>query len=141
MNRDQIRAILPYGNAFLWLDRVNAMELGMSIDAETDYSTDNPFLDAHFAVGPKIVPGFLLAEQMCLAAMLASDRPNTQPRRYLLGQVRLRFEHPAIMPCTVSCRITVKQHARDVLAIQGKAYVEGVGLVARLEALAAPAGD
>lgn len=141
MNRDQIRAILPYGDGFLWLDRVTAIEPGVSIDAETEYSADNPFLDAHFKAGPKIVPGFLLAEQMCQAAMLADHRLNTQPRRYLLGQARLRFEHPAIMPCTVSCGVTVTQHARDVLAINGKAYVEGVGLVARLEALASPAGD
>ena len=140
MDRAKLLEILPYGEVFLWLDHCSEIEAGTSIRGRMTYKPENPFLAAHFAAGPKIVPGCLITEQICQAALVLATTSGHMSKKagYLVGRVQAVFERPAVMPCTICCDVSVKETAMGVLAIEGIASVAELGQIARVRALASP---
>jgi 3-hydroxymyristoyl/3-hydroxydecanoyl-(acyl carrier protein) dehydratase len=138
MNRAKLLELLPYGDAFLWIDRCFDVEPGRSIRAEMHYRSDHPFLDAHFAKGPKLVPGCLIVEQVCQAALALAISENESKVAYLLGRVQATFERMAPLSSTVLCEVTIKPSATGVIMIDGSASVTGVGRIAQVKAMASP---
>src|SRR3989442_469891 len=65
---DDIAGLLPHGSPFLLLDRVTALEPGVSAEALKKVSAADPVLAGHFP-GRMIYPGVLLVE--CVAQLAA----------------------------------------------------------------------
>ena len=138
MIRAELLELLPYGDAFLWIDRCFDIEPGRSIRAEMYYDSKNPMLDAHFAKGRKLVPGCLIVEQICQAALALMMSRRESKVAYLLGRVQATFEKMAPLPCTVLCEVTIKPSATGVIMIAGTATAPAVGQIAQVKAVASP---
>lgn len=70
---------LPHGPEFRFLDRVTALEPGISGEAEYLVRGDEPFLAGHFP-GDPLFPGVLLVEGAAqLAGLVAQSDPGRTP--------------------------------------------------------------
>ena len=67
MDIEGIRKHLPHRYPFLFVDRVVAIEPGVSIEAYKNLSINEPYFDGHFPGNP-VFPGVLLVEAMAQAA-------------------------------------------------------------------------
>lgn len=140
MNRAELLELLPYGDAFLWIDRCFDVEPGRSIRAEMHYRSGHPMLEAHFAKGPKLVPGCLIVEQVCQAALALTMKQRENGATYLLGRIQATFERMVPLSSTVLCEVTIKPSTTGVIMINGSASVAGVGRIAEVKAMASPIG-
>ncbi|WP_316205351.1 hypothetical protein [Bradyrhizobium sp. SZCCHNS3004] len=138
MNRTELLQLLPYGDAFLWIDRCFIIEPGRSLRAEMRYESGHPILDAHFAKGPKVVPGCLIVEQICQAALALAMTRTENEVAYLLGRIQATFERMAPLPSTVLCEVTIKPSATGVIMLTGSASVTAIGQIAHVKAVASP---
>ncbi|RNJ50369.1 3-hydroxyacyl-ACP dehydratase FabZ family protein [Methylocystis hirsuta] len=138
MNRTELLKLLPYGDAFLWIDRCFDIEPGRSIRAEMHYQSGHPILDAHFARGSKFVPGCLIVEQVCQAALALALSQTASKVTYLLGRVEARFEKMVPLSSTILCEVTIKPSATGVIVISGVSSVTGLGQIAKVKAVASP---
>ena len=68
LDRDAIRTILPYGDAFLFVDRVTHLTAD-AVEATYRVPHDAPYVQAHFRHTP-IMPGVLTGEGMAQAGVL-----------------------------------------------------------------------
>ena len=68
LSRPALRKLLPYGDAFLFLDRVTHLDAD-EIEATYRVPADSPYLAAHF-VGFPVMPAALIAEGFAQAASL-----------------------------------------------------------------------
>jgi len=60
LDRDAVRAILPYGDDFLFVDRVERLE-ARKIETVFRIPDHAPYLDGHFR-GLPVMPGALMSE-------------------------------------------------------------------------------
>jgi 3-hydroxyacyl-[acyl-carrier-protein] dehydratase len=77
---------LPHREPFVFIDRVTALDPGMSAVAEKTFAPDDPMFRGHFPGNP-IVPGVILTEALAQTAGLAGAGPNGG-RRFLLSAIR-----------------------------------------------------
>lgn len=68
LDREAIRSILPYGEAFLFLDAVSRLT-ATEIEATYRVPHDEPFIRAHFE-GLSVMPGALIGEGLAQAGTL-----------------------------------------------------------------------
>lgn len=115
---------LPYGDGFLFIDRVVAFRASEWMETEKCYSSAHPIIAAHFANGPKLVPGVILAEQICQTALLLGIRSGMFGGKSppLLGEVKARFPQPALADCVITSRVTVDTCIRRAVSFQGRAF-------------------
>ncbi|WP_417745641.1 3-hydroxyacyl-ACP dehydratase FabZ family protein [Rosistilla oblonga] len=120
--QDQLN--LPYGDAFLFVDRVVAIRPSECIETEKRYSSTHPIVEAHFADGPKVVPGVILVEQICQTALLLGIRSGMFDTKSppLLGEIKARFPTPAVADCVITSRVTMDTCIRRAVHFQGQAF-------------------
>lgn len=70
LNIEQIMEIIPHRPPFLLIDRVEAMEPGVSITAIKNVTMNEPFFTGHFP-GKPVMPGVLIVEAMAQAGAVA----------------------------------------------------------------------
>lgn len=68
-NIEDIRAVLPHREPFLFVDRVVAFTAGKSLEAERELRSEEPHFQGHFPGNP-IMPGVLVTEAMAQASGL-----------------------------------------------------------------------
>jgi len=123
---DEILALLPYGPDFLFVNRVWDIDPGHATTTSMDYQRSHVVLRSHFRDGPAIVPGALIAEQICQSALLLGlisetiDRPN----RLLLGWLQCRFYQPATADCTVHSRVELVVTMGEAIGFAGEARLQ-----------------
>lgn len=96
-----LRAILPHGEPFLFVDRVTGLAPGQWIVAERTLRAEEPHFAGHFP-GRPIMPGVLIGEALAqasglligLTARLSPTAP-TVPMAFFLANVNLKFTRPA----------------------------------------------
>ncbi len=97
---EEIQEFLPHRYPMLLVDRVTEMELGKSITAYKNITTNEPYLIGHFP-GKQIMPGVLIVEAMAQASgILGFKTMNKKPEDgsiyYFVGADNLRFKRPAV---------------------------------------------
>ncbi len=120
LSREAIKRILPYGEDFLFLDRVSTLS-AEEIEASYRIPDDSPILRAHFADFP-IMPAALLAEGCAQAGTLLVryNLPEQQEKEIIGLQIEsARFLSPARPGDTLS------YHARLANIDSRAARVEG----------------
>ena len=100
MDIEGIRKHLPHRYPFLFVDRVVALEPGVSIEAYKNLSINEPYFDGHFPGNP-VFPGVLLVEAMAQAAgilgfVTMGKTPEDGSIYYLVGTDKLRFKRPCV---------------------------------------------
>jgi hypothetical protein len=92
----------------LFIDKADNYE-ARRLTTSFEWRGERPEIAAHFAAGPKLVPGTLLVEQASQSALLLAilagyQKPGTP---MLLGQFRCRIAGPASAPCTVAVDVSI----------------------------------
>lgn len=108
LGRPEILALLPYGDAFLFIDEAESHE-ARRLTTSFTWRDERPEIAAHFARGPKLVPGTLLAEQAAQSALLLAILAGYQEPGIpmLLGQFRCQITGPAPAPCAVVVEVSI----------------------------------
>lgn len=124
LERDAVRNILPYGDAFLFVDRVLKLT-AETIETEFRIPDSVPYLDAHFA-GLPIMPGALMSEAFAQAgAILIRSHLESHETKDIVGHhvESARFLTPALPGDLLTFRVLLKTHNRHAARLDGGAWV------------------
>ena len=129
MDVEAIRAHLPHRYPFLLVDRVVALEPGVSIEAYKNLTINEPFFDGHFPDNP-VFPGVLLVEAMAQAAGILGFKtmgktPADGSIYYLVGVDGLRFKRPCVPGDQVRLHAEIVSERRGIWKFAVSAKVDG----------------
>ena len=124
---EEILSSLPYGRDFLFVNRVCGLEPERWITTSMDYERSSAILESHFRGGPAIVPGVVLAEQVCQSALLLGllSKKVKPGQPLLLGRLQCRFIKPALADCTIHSRVDLVVAKGDSIGFIGDARLNG----------------
>ena len=125
----EILEYLPHRYPFLLVDRVLAIEPGLSLIGLKNVSFNEPFFLGHFPQRP-IMPGVLILEALAQATgILAfkSDgvRPDRQSMYYLAGVDNARFKRPVGPGDQLILEVRLERIKRDIGKFICEAKVDG----------------
>jgi len=137
---EEIQEFLPHRYPMLLVDRVTDMELGKSITAYKNITTNEPYLVGHFP-GKQIMPGVLIVEAMAQASgILGFKTMNKKPEDgsiyYFVGADNLRFKRPAVPGDKLILNSKVLTNKKGIWKFECSATVED-DLVAKATILCA----
>ena len=124
LDRAALLRALPYGDAFLLLDRVTELT-DDSVTAEWDVPASAPWLAAHFTDLP-IVPGVLVGESLAQAGtLLVRHRLADHGTKHVVGfQIdRALFSAPVLPGDTVRLTVVLTALRSSAARFEGKASV------------------
>ena len=129
MDIQEILEYLPHRYPFLLVDRVLAIEPGLSLIVLKNVSFNEPFFLGHFPQRP-IMPGVLILEALAQATgILAfkSDgvRPDRQSMYYLAGVDNARFKRPVGPGDQLILEVRLERIKRDIGKFICEAKVDG----------------
>ena len=129
MDIQEILEYLPHRYPFLLVDRVLAIEPGLSPTGLKNVSFNEPFFLGHFPQRP-IMPGVLILEALAQATgILAfkSDgvRPDRQSMYYLAGVDNARFKRPVGPGDQLILEVRLERIKRDIGKFICEAKVDG----------------
>ena len=123
-----LQAFLPHRYPMLLVDRVTKMELGESITAYKNITTNEPYLIGHFP-GKQIMPGVLIVEAMAQASGILGfktmdKKPEDGSIYYFVGADNLRFKRPAVPGDQLILSSRVITNKKGIWKFDCKATVE-----------------
>ena len=118
---------LPHRYPFLLIDRVISCEIGKSIVAIKNVSSNEPYFQGHFPGNP-VMPGVMIVESLAQAAGILSflsikRDPNRNLLYYLVGVDRARFKKPVIPGDQWRLDVTMGGMVRGIAKFVGVATV------------------
>lgn len=136
VSTDGIISLLPYGDDFRFIEEVRLLQ-SQRIVCTMTWAINDPRIIAHFARGPHIVPGVLLAEQVSQSALLLAKVEKRLPTegQVVLAQLRCDFLAPAVAPCLVESDVTIQWPAAGGFGFMGTCRVNGAE-VAQVQGIA-----
>ncbi len=126
LDRDAVRAILPYGDEFLFVDRVSRLE-PRRIETGFRIPDHAPYLDGHFR-GLPVMPGALMSEAFAQAgALLVRYNLESPDGKDVLGtQVEsAKFLSLALPGDLLRFTVLLKTMSRRAARLEGSARVGG----------------
>ena len=129
MDVKEIREHLPHRYPFLLVDRVVALELGVSIVAYKNVTINEPFFDGHFPDQP-IMPGVLILEAMAQAAGILGfktmgKKPADGSIYLFVGADDLRFKRPVLPGDRLQLEASILAEKRGIWKFGCRATVDG----------------
>ncbi len=124
LDRAAIREILPYGDDFLFVDRV-AQLTSEEVEASFQIPDQSAYLGAHFVDLP-VMPGVLIGEGLAQAGSLIVryNLPDAQERHVLGLEIEhARFLAPAQPAETLTYRVRLVTSSRRVARLEGDVQV------------------
>jgi 3-hydroxyacyl-[acyl-carrier-protein] dehydratase len=133
---DDLLALLPHRQPFIFVDRVRELELGKRILAERLLRPEEPYFAGHFP-GRAIMPGVLVCEalaQTCGLLLGLSDEVKGEaridrPRMFHLAGNSMKYKHIAVPGDTLELRAKVDGQHGGLFRFSVEALA-GVNLVA-----------
>jgi len=124
LNREQIEAILPHREPFLWLDRVVELVPGEYAVAEKDLSADDDVFRGHFP-GHPVFPGVLQLEAMAqTGAVAVLAQPEARGKIVLFARADdVRFKRPVVPGDTLRLEVRLIESRGRIGKGEGKAFV------------------
>ena len=131
---NEIMRYLPHRYPFLLIDRVVAIEPGLSLTGLKNVSFNEPFFQGHFPSRP-IMPGVLILEALAQATGILAFKsenavPDNQSMYYLVGIDNARFKRPVEPGDQLMLQVTLKRIRRDIGLFAGEATVDGKTIAA-----------
>lgn len=124
LDRQALRQILPYGEAFLFVDRVTRLETE-EIEAFYQIPESAPFIEAHF-VGLPLMPGVLIGEGLAQAGtiMVRYNLEQHADKDLLAFQIdSARFQAPAVPGDRLEYRVKLTKLRQSAARMEGEAFV------------------
>ncbi|HNW77745.1 MAG TPA: 3-hydroxyacyl-ACP dehydratase FabZ [Candidatus Competibacteraceae bacterium] len=140
MDIQDILEYLPHRYPFLLVDRVLAIEPGLSLTGLKNVSYNEPFFPGHFPQRP-IMPGVLIVEALAqatgiLAFKSEGEKPDHRSMYYLVGVDNARFKRPVVPGDQLILDVRLDRIKRGIGKFFGEARVDGQ-LVATAELMCA----
>ncbi len=140
MDIQDILEYLPHRYPFLLVDRVLAIEPGLSLTGLKNVSYNEPFFPGHFPQRP-IMPGVLIVEALAqatgiLAFKSEGEKPDHRSMYYLVGVDNARFKRPVVPGDQLILDVRLDRIRRGIGKFFGEARVDGQ-LVATAELMCA----
>jgi len=135
LSRRAIEEILPYGDDFLFVDRVSRLT-EREVEASFQVPTDSAYLRAHFR-GLSVMPGALIAEGLSQAATLVVryNLAAAEATDILVYEIKnARWQLPAVPGDSLSFTARVTAMDSRAARIEGRASIDQRE-VCRLEVL------
>jgi 3-hydroxyacyl-[acyl-carrier-protein] dehydratase len=116
LTNPDIKKIIPHRYPFLLVDRVDEMEIGVSVVAIKNVTINEPFFQGHFPEKP-IMPGVLIVEALAQATgiCIGSLPENVGKIGFFTGIEDIKFRRQVV--------------PGDVLRLQGEVIMNKRGLV------------
>jgi 3-hydroxyacyl-[acyl-carrier-protein] dehydratase len=127
----EIQKILPHRYPFLLLDRVTALEKGVSIEGYKNVSISEPIFQGHFPDHP-IYPGVMIIEGMAQAGGVLAFQSSTDEDKedmsnkvvYFMSIDKAKFRSPVTPGDKLVYKLTVIKQRGAVWQLDAKAYVD-----------------
>lgn len=123
--RDQIMAVLPHRDPFLWLSRVVECAPGQHIVAELDVDPGLPLFKGHFPNHP-VLPGVIVMEALAQAASFCvlEARGAEGAIGFLTGVDKAKFRHQVQPGDTLRLEATIAKSSSRMVVAEVAAYVD-----------------
>jgi 3-hydroxyacyl-[acyl-carrier-protein] dehydratase len=122
----QIQAIIPHRYPFLLVDRIVALEPGVSATGIKNVTMGDPFFQGHFPAYP-VMPGVLIVEaiaQVGAVAMLSLEE-HGEKIAFFAGIDNVRFKRQVKPGDVLRLEVTLGQIRRNIGTGTGLATVNG----------------
>ena len=127
----EIQKILPHRYPFLLVDRITALEKGVSIEGYKNVSISEPIFQGHFPDHP-IYPGVMIIEGMAQAGgVLAFQSSNSDDQKemenkvvYFMSIDKAKFRSPVTPGDQLVYKLTVLKQRGSIWQLDAKAYVD-----------------
>jgi 3-hydroxyacyl-[acyl-carrier-protein] dehydratase len=124
LDRQQIEAILPHRDPFLWLDRVTELVPGEYAVAEKDILATSDVFRGHFP-GHPVFPGVLQLEAMAqTGAVAVLSQPENRGKIVLFAKAdEVRFRRAVVPGDTLRLEMRLTKSRGAIGVGEGRAYV------------------
>lgn len=125
LDRAAVKQILPYGDDFLFVDRVSRLT-SQEVEASFLIPEQSAYLRSHF-VDLAVMPGVLIGEGLAQAGSLVVRYNLTSPEpQHVLGLEieRARFHSPAQPAETLIYRVRLTASNRRAARLEGDVWVD-----------------
>ena len=124
---DHILKHLPHRYPFLFVDRVIAVEEGVSIHAQKSVTIGEDFFNGHFPDKP-VMPGVIIIEALAQASgilgfMTMNKTPDEGSIYYFAGADNVRFRNPVVPGDTLDLHSKVVGNKGGIWKFECKAMV------------------
>ncbi len=122
--RDEIMAVLPHRDPFLWLTRVVECDPGVHIVAELDVDPELPLFKGHFPEHP-VLPGVIVMEALAQAASFCvlRSRGDEGAIGFLTGVDKAKFRHQVRPGDTLRLEANIAKASSRMVVADVAAYV------------------
>ncbi|WP_407333584.1 3-hydroxyacyl-ACP dehydratase FabZ family protein [Enterovibrio sp. 27052020O] len=126
LGKAAIRSILPYGDAFLFVDSVSDLTES-NVVAQYKIPESSELINAHFK-HVSMMPGVLMGEALAQAGIvLLHYRSEFEEETDVIASTvnQMRFKSPALPGDTLEAHVSIKAINRLGARLTGKSYVNG----------------
>ncbi len=124
VNIIEIMKKLPHRHPFLLVDRIIAMEPGISITGIKNVTINEPFFQGHFP-GQPIMPGVLIIEAMAqTGGVLAFSSGNEADSVFFMSIEKAKFRKPVVPGDQLKIDLKVAHQRGNVWKLAGTAKVD-----------------
>jgi 3-hydroxyacyl-[acyl-carrier-protein] dehydratase len=126
LNRDEIKLLIPHRSPFLFLDKCNITEIGVSGVGLRKFNKNEYFFKGHFPSKP-IVPGVILIEALAqTAGVVVSKSFENFPNKSVLfmSVSKAKFRKPVYPDDNIKFSVHILNNVKSVYKFSGIAYKE-----------------
>ncbi len=123
---EKIQRVMPHRYPFLLVDRIIALDPGVSITGIKNVTINEPFFAGHIP-GHPVMPGVLVVETMAqVAACLVLDDPKLHGRIAYFGAIdAARFRRRVVPGDQMVVRVDLLKRRGRFLKVQAEVRVDG----------------
>lgn len=124
LNINEIMDIIPHRYPFLFVDKVQLVELGVKGIGYKNVTMNESYFQGHFP-GMPVMPGVIIVETMAQvgAVILLSDERFAGKTPYFAGINKVRFKRKVVPGDTLRMEVEIVKLRGSIGIGQGKAYV------------------
>lgn len=140
--KEEIEAVLPHRDPFLWMSRVLECDPGVSVIAELDVREDLSIFEGHFPTYP-VFPGVLLMEALAQAASFCVliAREGEGSIGFLTGIDQAKFRQQVRPGDTVCLKATITKSSTRMCVAEVEASVDGKVCASAVQKYVLATGD
>lgn len=137
---EDIKQLIPHRYPFLLVDRITALEPGVSAKGFKCVSVNEPFFEGHFP-GRPLMPGVLIVEALAqVGAVALMAKPENQDKLAVFAGIdEVRFKRQVVPGDVLEFEVTIESMRRGIgkgaaiATVNGEVAAKGVLMFALIE--------